>query len=207
MSELFLFKLIKPLVENGLIETVRGRRGGIRLGRPAVGDHAARHHQAHRGELRHGGVLRGRRRVLPAGRCNCDLNAALREALGAFFNVLDSYTIAERLGLSLAQSSAVSLRERLGGWPRIEQAHLHQPAVRLHRRGAFTCLEFIDEFDDRANRIGHESSLHCSGAKLADAVVNGNSGSITKRRAGARSLSIRPPIDLLPPLWSIRGNP
>ncbi len=35
MSELFLFKLIKPLVENGLIETVRGRHGGIRLGRPA----------------------------------------------------------------------------------------------------------------------------------------------------------------------------
>ncbi len=35
ISELFLFKLIKPLVENGLIETVRGRRGGIKLGRPA----------------------------------------------------------------------------------------------------------------------------------------------------------------------------
>ena len=35
MSELFLFKLIKPLVDAGLIETVRGRHGGIRLGRPA----------------------------------------------------------------------------------------------------------------------------------------------------------------------------
>ena len=34
MSELFLFKLIKPLVEAGLINTVRGRHGGIRLGRP-----------------------------------------------------------------------------------------------------------------------------------------------------------------------------
>jgi Rrf2 family iron-responsive transcriptional regulator len=36
ISELFLFKLIKPLVENGLLQTVRGRKGGIRLGRPAA---------------------------------------------------------------------------------------------------------------------------------------------------------------------------
>src|SRR6185312_16693632 len=36
ISELFLFKLIKPLVEAGLLETVRGRKGGIRLGRPAA---------------------------------------------------------------------------------------------------------------------------------------------------------------------------
>ena len=36
ISELFLFKLIKPLVEGGLLETVRGRKGGIRLGRPAA---------------------------------------------------------------------------------------------------------------------------------------------------------------------------
>src|ERR1700733_11270500 len=35
ISELFLFKLIKPLVENGMLKTVRGRNGGIRLGRPA----------------------------------------------------------------------------------------------------------------------------------------------------------------------------
>jgi len=33
ISESFLFKLIKPLVENGILETVRGRRGGIRLAR------------------------------------------------------------------------------------------------------------------------------------------------------------------------------
>ena len=35
ISELFLFKLIKPLVEAGLLQTVRGRKGGIKLGRPA----------------------------------------------------------------------------------------------------------------------------------------------------------------------------
>jgi Rrf2 family iron-responsive transcriptional regulator len=35
ISELFLFKLIRPLVDAGQLETVRGRRGGIRLARPA----------------------------------------------------------------------------------------------------------------------------------------------------------------------------
>ena len=35
VSELFLFKILQPLVEAGLVETVRGRNGGVRLGRPA----------------------------------------------------------------------------------------------------------------------------------------------------------------------------
>jgi Rrf2 family transcriptional regulator, iron-responsive regulator len=35
ISEAFLFKLIKPLVKNGILATVRGRNGGIRLARPA----------------------------------------------------------------------------------------------------------------------------------------------------------------------------
>ncbi|MBN9066203.1 MAG: Rrf2 family transcriptional regulator [Rhizobiales bacterium] len=36
VSELFLFKILKPLVENGFIHTVRGRNGGIRLAKPAT---------------------------------------------------------------------------------------------------------------------------------------------------------------------------
>jgi Rrf2 family iron-responsive transcriptional regulator len=35
ISEPFLFKIITPLIESGMLESVRGRRGGIRLGRPA----------------------------------------------------------------------------------------------------------------------------------------------------------------------------
>ena len=38
----------------------------------------------------------------------CDLNAALREALGAFFDVLDGYTIADLAG------KRRHLRQRLG---------------------------------------------------------------------------------------------
>ena len=35
VSELFLFKILQPLVEARLVETVRGRNGGVRLARAA----------------------------------------------------------------------------------------------------------------------------------------------------------------------------
>lgn len=107
ISELFLFKLIKPLVENGLIQTVRGRRGGIRLGRPAS-------------EITLLDTVRLTEENFAMAECfedgdiscpladSCDVNAALREALGAFFGVLESKTIAD-----LADKRR-SLRQRLG---------------------------------------------------------------------------------------------
>jgi Rrf2 family iron-responsive transcriptional regulator len=108
ISELFLFKLIKPLVENGLLETVRGRKGGIRLGRPA-------------GEITLLDTIKLTEENFTMAECfeggtdvncpladSCDLNSALREALGAFFEVLDSYSIAD-----LADKRK-HLRERLG---------------------------------------------------------------------------------------------
>lgn len=107
ISELFLFKLIKPLVENGLIETVRGRKGGIRLGRPAD-------------EITLLDTVRLTEESFSMAECfedgdtacpladACDVNAALREALGAFFEVLDSYTIAD------LAAKRRSLRQRLG---------------------------------------------------------------------------------------------
>ncbi len=106
ISELFLFKLIKPLVDAGLIETVRGRHGGIRLGRPA-------------GQITLLDTIRLTEENFAMAECfeeevhcplvdNCDVNAALHEALGAFFNVLDGYTIADLAG------KRRSLRARLG---------------------------------------------------------------------------------------------
>ncbi|RYH07063.1 MAG: iron-responsive transcriptional regulator RirA [Alphaproteobacteria bacterium] len=107
ISELFLFKLIKPLVENGLIQTVRGRHGGIKLGRPAS-------------EITLLDTIRLTEESFAMAECfeggdiscplvdNCDVNSALREALGAFFEVLDSKTIADLAG------KRRSLRERLG---------------------------------------------------------------------------------------------
>ena len=107
ISELFLFKLIKPLVENGLIETVRGRRGGIKLGRPAE-------------DITLLDTIRLTEESFSMAECfedgeiacpladACDVNAALREALGAFFEVLESHTIAD------LASKRRSLRQRLG---------------------------------------------------------------------------------------------
>ena len=113
ISELFLFKLIKPLVEHGLIETVRGRKGGIRLGRPAADITLLDTIKLTEENFAMAECFDGGADVLCPLADNCDLNGALREALGAFFEVLDSYTIADlaekrrdlrgRLGLKLEE--------------------------------------------------------------------------------------------------------
>ncbi len=116
ISELFLFKLIKPLVEGGLIETVRGRHGGIRLGRPA-------------NEITLLDTVRLTEENFAMAECfeggsdihcplagACDLNSALHEALEAFFEVLEGYSIADlaekkktlRLRLGLEELTAVA---------------------------------------------------------------------------------------------------
>jgi Rrf2 family iron-responsive transcriptional regulator len=107
ISELFLFKLIKPLVENHLIETVRGRHGGLRLARPAS-------------EITLLDAIRLTEENFALAECfeggevscplvnACDFNAALAEALEAFFTVLRSYTIAD------IADSRRNLRSKLG---------------------------------------------------------------------------------------------
>jgi Rrf2 family iron-responsive transcriptional regulator len=92
VSELFLFKILQPLVENGLVETVRGRNGGVRLGRPA-------------GQITLFDVVRVTEENFAMAECfendavecplvdSCALNSALREALNAFFAVLERHTI------------------------------------------------------------------------------------------------------------------
>lgn len=92
VSELFLFKILQPLVEAGLVETVRGRNGGVKLGRPAE-------------DINLFDVVRVTEENFAMAECfendavdcplvdSCGVNAALREALNAFFEVLARYTI------------------------------------------------------------------------------------------------------------------
>lgn len=92
VSELFLFKILQPLVEARLVETVRGRNGGVRLGRAAS-------------EITLFDVVRVTEENFAMAECfendavdcplidSCALNSALRKALGAFFEVLESFTI------------------------------------------------------------------------------------------------------------------
>ncbi|GAA0589337.1 iron-responsive transcriptional regulator RirA [Paenochrobactrum glaciei] len=94
VSELFLFKILQPLVQNNMIETVRGRNGGIRLGKAAH-------------EITVFDVVHVTEENFAMAECfendatecplvdSCALNSALREALGAFFTVLSQYTIAD----------------------------------------------------------------------------------------------------------------
>jgi len=92
LSETFLFKILRPLTKSGLIESTRGRNGGICLARNPD-------------EIRLSEVVRVTEENFEMAECfsdggadcplvdSCELNSALREALGAFFTVLDKYTI------------------------------------------------------------------------------------------------------------------
>jgi Rrf2 family nitric oxide-sensitive transcriptional repressor len=93
ISEAHLMKIVHQSGVAGDIETLRGRHGGIRLGKPA-------------GDINLGRVVR---RTEPdmdlvgcfqdSGACAigeaCVLRSALNEALGAFLAVLDRYTLAD----------------------------------------------------------------------------------------------------------------
>ncbi len=92
VSELFLFKILQPLNKAGLVETVRGRNGGVRLGRAAT-------------KITLFDVVRVTEDSFAMAECfedgavecplvdSCGLNSALRKALNAFFDVLADYTI------------------------------------------------------------------------------------------------------------------
>lgn len=107
VSELFLFKILQPLVEAGLVQTVRGRNGGVRLGRPAE-------------QINLFDVVRVTEESFAMAECfendaaecplvdSCALNSALREALNAFFEVLMRHTIADLV------ASKSSMRGLLG---------------------------------------------------------------------------------------------
>lgn len=108
ISELFLFKLIRPLVDGGLLETVRGRRGGIRLARPASQITLLDTVKLTEENFAMAECFEGGSDIHCPLAGACDLSAALHKALEAFFEVLDSYTIAD-----LAQKRQ-ALRLRLG---------------------------------------------------------------------------------------------
>ncbi len=93
LSETFMYKVMQAAREAGLVETLRGRSGGVRLARPAS-------------EITVGDVVRAMEQRIELAECfrddsgcplerSCGLNGALHEALAAFFSVLDRYSIAD----------------------------------------------------------------------------------------------------------------
>lgn len=93
ISENHLMKVVHGLAGHGFVETVRGRGGGLRLGRPAA-------------DITVGAVLRAVEDDFALVECLgaedtcritnvCRLKRALRQALGAYFHVLDDCTLAD----------------------------------------------------------------------------------------------------------------
>jgi Rrf2 family iron-responsive transcriptional regulator len=94
ISEMFLFKIILPVAKDGLIETVRGRRGGVRLARPAD-------------EINLADVFRITEESFALSECmehdpeacplkgHCTYTQVLGRALEAFMAVVGEYTIAD----------------------------------------------------------------------------------------------------------------
>lgn len=92
ISQNHLMKVVQHLGQLGYIDTLRGRNGGIRLGRPPV--------QIGIGELvRH---TEGDIELVDCSSCAitgpCGLPSVFREATRAFLAVLDKYTLQDLLG-------------------------------------------------------------------------------------------------------------
>lgn len=92
-----LMKVVHHLVRSGLVESVRGKGGGIRLARPA-------------GEIRLGAVVRASEGEMPIVEClgdpadacciarGCRLSGILLQAFDALYATLDQYTVADLVG-------------------------------------------------------------------------------------------------------------
>lgn len=109
VPELYLFKILKPLVAAGLMKTVRGRKGGVTLGRPAD-------------QITLFDIVRVTEDGFYMADCfedgettcplvdHCSLNSALREALNAFLEVLSRHTIASLVKERPEMSTLFGLR-------------------------------------------------------------------------------------------------
>lgn len=106
ISQNHLMKVVNALAHAGFVETVRGRGGGIRLGRPAseisVGE-VVRYTEENESLAECGGCV-----IAPA----CGLAGVLAQGMAAMLSVFDSYTLADlvvskaRMGRLLARRSS-----------------------------------------------------------------------------------------------------
>ncbi|RIA43923.1 BadM/Rrf2 family transcriptional regulator [Hephaestia caeni] len=105
VSQNHLMKVANDLVRQGHVTSVRGRFGGMRLGRPP-------------GEINVGAVIRHTEEGFALADCDacviapaCGLTVALREALAAFMAVLDGYTLEDLLAKRLDIGALFAERE------------------------------------------------------------------------------------------------
>ncbi|GGC45256.1 Rrf2 family transcriptional regulator [Chelatococcus reniformis] len=111
ISQNHLMKVVNDLAHAGYIVSVRGRGGGIRLGRPAE-------------QINVGALVRHTEDgfdLVDCGSCIiapvCGLTGALREALAAFMAVLDGYTLADLLAKRMLLGQLLSAAARTKAKP------------------------------------------------------------------------------------------
>ena len=116
ISQNHLMKVVNQLARQGYVETVRGRLGGIRLGRPPE-------------KINIGALVRDTEEGFDLADCGscviapaCGLTGVLGQALAAFLAVLDGYTLADLL------VQRRELKQLLTGK---DNPDLPQPGVRL----------------------------------------------------------------------------
>jgi Rrf2 family transcriptional regulator, nitric oxide-sensitive transcriptional repressor len=109
ISRNHLMKVVQDLGQAGFLTTVRGRGGGLKLGRPA-------------GEITIGSIVRHTETGFDLVDCSsciiapaCSLPKIVNEAVGAFLAVLDRYTLADVL------NRRADLRGLFGGFQPLEK--------------------------------------------------------------------------------------
>ena len=111
ISKQHLMKVVSGLSQNGYLETVRGRNGGIRLMREPRHINIGQVVRDTENQLGVIGCLE-RRGYCPIERA-CVLRSALQDATQAFLAVLDAYTLADLIKPQRALSSLLFDRPRL----------------------------------------------------------------------------------------------
>jgi Rrf2 family nitric oxide-sensitive transcriptional repressor len=120
ISDNHLMKIVHQLGQAGFVDTVRGRRGGLRLARPAD-------------QINLGAIVRTMEPDMEIAPCFvpenscviapcCGLQHVLREALDAFLAVLDRYTLAD-LVRSPRQLAGLLDIAAIGGTPADPRLH------------------------------------------------------------------------------------
>jgi Rrf2 family nitric oxide-sensitive transcriptional repressor len=109
ISKNHLMKVVQHLGQGGFLETIRGRNGGLRLGRPAE-------------DITVGQIVRHTEQGFDLVDCTnclvapaCTLPRILGEATQAFLAVLDRYTVSDILARKIDLQSLFSGASTLGG--------------------------------------------------------------------------------------------
>ena len=113
VSEAFMFKIVQTLAKGGLIESVRGRYGGLKLARKAE-------------DISLLDVVKVSEDNFLLAECFdeetaecplidvCKVNSALREALNAFFMALSKHTIEDMIANRRSISDALNMQKLVG---------------------------------------------------------------------------------------------